>query len=106
MTCLKYHKETGSSFRKRLREAAGGGTLEELLERSQTELTVTAHRLTIERHEGIKEYGRQLIVAAGKHWPIRVRGEDLCLEAMDGHSLVIGGRISSVELGREPEETR
>ena len=55
--------------------------------------------LMIENHGGVLEYAEDIVVVALKKGRLRVRGSGLCLSAIDGDSIVIGGKIQVMELG-------
>ena len=55
--------------------------------------------LTIENHRGILEYSEDFILIAMKKGQLSVRGNTLSLFAIDSESIVIGGKIQTVELG-------
>lgn len=55
--------------------------------------------LTIENHRGILEYSEDFILIAMKKGQLSVRGSALSLYAIDSESIVIGGKILSIELG-------
>ena len=56
------------------------------------------HRLYIENHKGILEYGEEAInINCGK-MIIKIKGQKLELRAMSENELVITGNIASIEL--------
>lgn len=70
-------------------EAAGAGRLT---------LTGNSH-LSVENHRGLLEYSGEFIVVALKKGRLAIKGQGLCLEAMEKESLVIKGRIDGIEVG-------
>lgn len=61
-------------------------------------LTVTAsRRALVENHRGVLAYGREEILVATDRGRIRLCGAELCLLAMSGRELLIGGKLSRVE---------
>ncbi len=69
-------------------EAAGAGRIT---------LTGCGH-LSIENLRGLLEYSEDCISVALKKGRVSIRGRELSLSAMEGNSLVIRGKIQSVEL--------
>ncbi len=62
-------------------------------------VTVTgSHRVHIENHRGLLEYGPETIVAGCAGMLVKVRGSGLEISAMSDLELVVTGRISGVEL--------
>lgn len=55
-------------------------------------------RVLVEGHRGLLEYAEDRIAAAGPGCRILIKGEDLCLVAMDRRALVVSGRLWAVEL--------
>lgn len=60
-------------------------------------LTGTGH-LVIENHRGLLEYSDDSISVALKKGKVQVRGQSLSLSAMERGSLIIVGKIMSLEL--------
>ena len=62
------------------------------------QLTLDGDRqLTIQRHQGLLEYGEARIRVAAKPFEICVTGDRMLLRAMDSDCICIGGQIFSVE---------
>lgn len=62
---------------------------------------VTLHgagEILIENHGGLKSYSRDAIEVLGRDYTLRIRGEDLSLDAMTGDEICISGIVSGVEL--------
>lgn len=55
--------------------------------------------LLIENHRGILEYSEEFILIAMKKGQLSLSGSALSLYAIDSDSIVIGGKIQSIELG-------
>lgn len=61
-------------------------------------MTLTGNtQLLIENHRGLLGYSTDCVEVSGGRLHIRVRGEGLCLKAMDTESLLIGGNIFGVD---------
>lgn len=61
-------------------------------------LSVTGgKRAVVENHRGILEYGAERIVIAAKRGRLSINGSELRICAMDKETLLIAGRINSVE---------
>lgn len=58
------------------------------------------HRVLIERHRGVTEYGRQRICVKVKYGTVCVSGQGLELAQMTREQLIISGRIECVKLER------
>jgi len=54
--------------------------------------------LMIENHRGILSYGNELIEVDCAGMKVNVRGDELCLGAMDKNDMLISGRILVIEL--------
>ena len=64
-------------------------------------VTVTdARRVLVESHRGILAYGKEHIALASSRGQLHVYGSELTLEAMSADTLVVNGKISSVEFDR------
>ena len=62
-------------------------------------LTLSGRRhLMIENHRGILSYGDELIELDCAGMKVNIRGDGLCLGAMDKRDMVITGRILVIEL--------
>ena len=62
-------------------------------------LTLCGRRnLMIENHRGILSYGDELIEVDCAGMKVNVRGDGLCLGAMDKKDMMISGRILVIEL--------
>ena len=57
-------------------------------------------RVLIEKHFGVREYSRNIIVVNVKYGLVKICGECLELRQMTKEQLVISGRISSISLCR------
>ncbi len=55
-------------------------------------------RVLVEGHRGLLEYAADRIAAAGPGCRILIKGERLCLVAMDRRELVVSGKLWAVEL--------
>ena len=58
------------------------------------------HRVLIEQHQGVTEYGRYRIGVRVRYGSVCVCGEQLELARMQADQLVITGRIDAVQLTR------
>ena len=66
---------------------------------NESRVTMTGgKRLVIEGQRGVLEYGNERIAAASPEGKITVSGTALMMDAMDTDTLVISGKILSVEL--------
>ena len=64
-------------------------------------VTVTdARRVMVESHRGIMSYGKEHIALASSCGQIHIYGAGLTLAAMSADTLIICGKISSVEFER------
>ena len=62
-------------------------------------ITISGGRqVLVEGHRGLLEYAGDRIAAAGPGCRILIKGEGLCLVAMDRHELVVSGRLWAVEM--------
>lgn len=52
----------------------------------------------IENHGGLRSYSRDMIEVLGRNYTLRIRGEDLSLDAMTAEEIYISGIVSAVEL--------
>ncbi|MGI5979170.1 MAG: YabP/YqfC family sporulation protein [Oscillospiraceae bacterium] len=62
---------------------------------------VTLHgagEVLIENHGGLKSYSSGEIEVLGRNYTLRIRGEDLSLDAMTKNEIYISGIVSAVEL--------
>lgn len=57
-----------------------------------------AGEVLIENHNGLKSYSRETVEVRGKNYTLRIRGEDLSLDAMTNTEIYLSGLIASVEL--------
>lgn len=55
-------------------------------------------RVLIEGHRGLLEYEAECVAASVAGGVVRVKGEDLMLETMNGRELLLSGRIWAVEM--------
>lgn len=63
-------------------------------------LTITGgRRALIEGCRGLLEYSKERLVLALQRGKISINGADLCIRAMNAGTLVISGRIETVEWG-------
>lgn len=60
-------------------------------------LTGDSH-LLIENHRGLLEYSLEQVCVSGGRLRARVRGDGLCLVAMDSSSLIIKGKIFGIDM--------
>lgn len=58
---------------------------------------VAARRLMVEGHRGILEFGNEHIVLSARHCKLHVYGTGMKLSAMSTDTLIIYGKIASVE---------
>lgn len=64
-----------------------------------TRVTIAGnHRVHVENHKGIAEYGDQHIVIHGSRQDIVICGRDLRLRSMSNYELVILGNVQTLEL--------
>lgn len=79
-------------------ELAEGFTLSDAAVPETPRVTVVAaKRLMVEGHRGILEFGNEHIVLSARHCKLHVYGTALKLSAMSADTLIIYGKISSVE---------
>lgn len=52
----------------------------------------------IENHGGLRSYSPDAIEVLGRNYTLRIRGEDLSLDAMTNGEIYISGIVSAVEL--------
>ena len=55
-------------------------------------------RVMVEHHCGLLAYSTEIIEVAGNGLRVRILGDGLCLRAMDAVTVLITGRIQSLEL--------
>lgn len=55
------------------------------------------NRLLLENHRGIASYGGELIEIGTGSAKLAVRGQELCIAAMDKRDMVISGSIQALE---------
>ena len=87
-------KKLGASFREL---ADGFGITEAAGAASRLTLSGTRHIL-IENHRGILSCGREHIAVTAVKGTIHIFGAELSLDAMSAETLIVSGRIMSVEL--------
>ena len=56
-----------------------------------------AGEVLIENHGGLKSYSRGEIEVLGRDYTLRIRGEDLSLDAMTKTEICISGLVTAVE---------
>lgn len=79
-------------------ELAEKFTLSEAVAPGTTKVTVTAaKRLMVEGHQGILAYGNEHIAVGALTGKIHIYGMALRLSAMSSDTLIISGKINSVE---------
>ena len=62
-------------------------------------ITLSGDRqVLVENHRGILEYGGETVVLGGGRLRITIRGQGLCLRAMDSEMILVGGEIFGVDL--------
>ena len=57
--------------------------------------------LSVRGHRGILEYGTQVLRLRMNGGALRIEGEGLMLERMDGEDILIAGRVDGVTVERE-----
>lgn len=57
--------------------------------------------LSVRGHRGILEYGPQVLRLRMNGGALRIEGEGLMLERMDGEDILIAGRVDGVTVERE-----
>ena len=55
-------------------------------------------RVVVENHRGLLAYSNEMIEVAGGRLRVRIVGDGLCLRAMDAATLLVTGKIQSLEL--------
>lgn len=63
-------------------------------------------RVLIENHQGVSEYGEARISIRVKYGQLRVIGENLTLQCVKKHQLIICGIIHRLEIDRKEHELR
>ena len=56
--------------------------------------------LSVRGHKGIVEYGARVLRLRLNKGVLRIEGEGLMLESMDGEDVLIGGRVDQVTVER------
>lgn len=54
--------------------------------------------ILIENHGGIRSYSPDMVEVLGQDYTLRIRGEDLLLDAMTKNEIYISGLVTNVEL--------